>query len=280
MTRLGGFGIPGTGAIERTSHKELLWGGDDRRIMALWKSEVISGATRDAANTPTTVLRPGLILGRLTSSGELEEWDGDASDGTQYIAGILDTELKATDFDANNADRSFRILVRGPVRAGALTIEGTALVGHTDEYLARRALVQAGFVFDDDPFGLKAGFGERYLTTSGAVTVTADQNGTTFVASGADTNFTLPAAKPGLSFDFIMATDHELVVTSPTADNIVVGNDASADSVTFTTAGQQIGARMRLKSVYVGTTIKWLCETVLPPFGTGTTGAFAYAIGT
>jgi hypothetical protein len=279
---MGGWGTPGVGAERAVTESELLWGADQARNAALWKSAVISGASRDAANTPATILRPGLIMGKLTSGGEVEEWDADATDGTQNIAGVLDTELRAQDFDATNQDRVFRLLVaRAPVKARKLLIEGEAFVGHAHEYLARRQLVAAGFVFDDDPFGYKAGRGDRVERVTGTTdTLTADQNGMTlFYSNAASVTVTLPELQPGLEFTLMREGDEEFIVTSAEGDNIVVGNDLSADSITFTTAAEHIGAGVRVRSVYVGTTLKWLAEIVPTPLGTDLSG-FTFALGT
>lgn len=270
---MGGWGIAGVGAERTVSESEILWGADQARNAALWKSAIISGASRDAGNTPTTVLRPGLLMAKVTSTGEYEEWDADASDGTQDILGILDSELRAQDYDATNQDRMFRMLVaRAPIKASQLLIQGSALVGHVDEYLARRQLVAAGFVFDDDPMGYKAGRGARVATVTGTTdALTADENGTTlFYSNAASVTVTLPAAKPGLEYELVRAADEEFIVVSPTADDVIVGNDLTADGVTVTTAGEQIGVRWRVRSVYFGTAIRWLIEGPLCPFGVGT----------
>lgn len=285
-TNAGGFGTPGQGDLASTSEREIIWGGDDTKGLIMRRNGLISGVTRDAGNSPTSVLRAGLILGRITASGAYTQFDISATDGSQYPAAILAIEALATDFGGSNADRVFGVITRAPVRAAMLLIKGSSLVGHADEYLVRRALADAGFVFDDDPMGYLAGRGERvYQATGTAETLTASQNGSLVVASNAAAEtITLPAIKVGLSFDILRTGDQNLIVTSPEGDNIIVGNDLSADSVTFSTAGQRIGARLRMRCIYVnvsGTmTPKWLCETVLPPFGTGTTGAFAYAIAT
>lgn len=267
---MGGWGTPGVGAERAVTESELLWGADHARNATLWKSGVISGAARDAGNSPTTVLRPGLILGKLDSGNEFEEWDADASDGSQYIAGILDTEMRAQDFDATNQDRVFRVLVaRGPVKARKLLIEGAAFVGHSHEYLARRQLAYAGFVLDDDPFGYKAGR-PRFATVTGTSdTLTADENGShLFYNNAAAVAVTLPALKPGLEFNIMRVADEELVVSSAAGDDIIIGNDLSADSVTVTTAGEQIGAWYTFRSVYVATTLKWLLRINVVPFST------------
>lgn len=276
----GGWGGGGVGSERSTIESEIMWGADQARNGALWKSAIFSGTMRDDANTPTTHLRPGLIVGKLDSGGEHEEWDADVATGTQNIAGILDAELRATDFDANNADRHFRLLVaRAPVKARKLLIQGDAFIGHVDEYLARRQLVAAGFIFDDDPFGYKAGLGNRVERVTGTSdTLTTDQNGMLLIYSNAaSVTVTLPAIKAGLVYDLLREGDEEFIVVSPTADNVIVGNDLSADGVTFTTASEHIGAQVRVESIYVGTTLKWRMTLPHVPFGTGV-NTLTYAI--
>jgi hypothetical protein len=277
----GGWGIPGVGADRTVTESEILWGSDQVRSSILWKSGVISGTTRDAGNTPTTILRPGLILGKLDSSENLyEEWNADVATGTQNFAGVLDTELRAQDFDATNADRVFRVLVgRAAVKARRLLIEGAAFLGHANEYLARRQMVAAGFVFDDDPQGYLGGLGNRFATVTGTSdTLTALETGTTlFYSSASAVAVTLPTLQAGLVYEIVRTGDEEIVVSSAAGNDMLVGNDASASSITFTTAGQHIGATIRVEGVYVGTTLKW--KTTLPPapFGTGT-ATLAYGI--
>ena len=278
----GGWGKPGVGTAREVTESEILWGSDQARNAALWQSGVISGTTRDDANSTTTILRPGLLLGKLDSTGEYEEWDADVATGTQNIQGILDTEMRAQDFDAANSDRVFRILrARAPVKVRKLLIQGSAFVGHVDEYLARQQLHSAGFVLDDDPFGYKSGMVDRYEVVSGTTdTLSADQNGMTlFYSNAASVTVTLPAAKPGLRYELCRTGDEEFIFVSPTADDVIVGNDLSADGITVTTAGEHLGVRWRLRSVYVSTTVKWLVEGPLTPFGTGTATP-AYSIQT
>lgn len=269
---MGGWGVPGVGAERTVTESELLWGSDQARNGALWQSKVVSGAARDAGNTPTTVLRPGLLMGILTSSGELEEWDADALDGTEVLAAILDVELRAQDFDATNQDRVFRALVaRAPLKVRKLLIQGAAFVGHADEYLARRALHNAGYVLDDDPLGYKSGAIQRFDTNTATTdTITADENGKTlFYTNAAAVAVTLPTLVPGLEFTFIRVADEELKVSSAAGDDMVVGNDLSADSITFTTAGEQIGAAIHVRSAYVNGTLKWITSLPYTPFNTG-----------
>lgn len=274
--------IPGVGSSRSVTESEILWGADHARNATLFKDVVLSGAARDAGNSPTAVLRPGLLMGIVSASGEQEEWDADASDGTQNLAGVLDIESRQTDVDSNNEDQFYRMLVaRAPIKARKLLIQGSAFLGHVDEYLARRQLAAAGFVLDDDPFGYKAGRGDRQATVTGTTDVlTAAENGTRlFYNNAASVTVTLPTIQPGLVYELVRVADEEFIVTSAAGDDVIVGNDAEADSVTFTTASQHIGAIVRVESVYVGTTLKWLMTLPPAPFGTGT-ATMAYAIGT
>lgn len=150
MPALGGFGSPGVGTLDQTFEAEILWGGDNSKGIALYKSAVIDGATRSAGNTPTTVLQPGLLLGKVTATGKLKQWDDGAGDGTETIAGILIEQLKMTDGDGNNADRVLRVLVWGAIKVGSLLVKGVAFDGHADEAAGRTELNAKNFMLDDE----------------------------------------------------------------------------------------------------------------------------------
>lgn len=280
MSSTGQWGVPGIGADRTVTESEILWGADQARNGALWKSAVIGSATVDAGNTPTNLLRPGLLLGINSTSNEYEDWDPNASDGTQNLAGILDTEIRTYDLDATARDRVFRVLVgRAPVKAAKLLVEGTALGSSADEWLARRMLNAAGFVLDDDPFGYKAGAVARCaLVTGVADTLTAAENGSIIsYNNAASVTVTLPALEAGLEYTLLRVGDEEFIVASAEGDNIIFGNDLSGDSVTWTTATEHLGAGVRVRSIYVGTALKWLAEIVQTPFGTA--GGSAMTIG-
>lgn len=277
-----GFGKPGHGALVETGEREILWGGDDRRLPLLMKNYVVSSAARDAGNTPTTVLRRGLLMGKLDSGGELEEWDADASDGTQNIAAVLNNEITVLDSGATAVDRvPMPPLIMAPVIADRLLIQGSAFVGHIDEYLARRQMHAMGFHFDDDPHGYYSGLVKRFATVTGTTdTLTPQENGMTlFYNNAGSVTVTLPTIQPGLVYDLVRAGDEEFIVVSPTADNVVVGNDLSADGVTFTTASEHLGAAVRVESVYIGTALKWLMYLPYVPFNTGV-NTLTFAINT
>ncbi len=237
MSRVGYTGLPGVRAAIQNVESEIYWGGDDSRIYILRKDEDIASTARDAGSSPTTYLRKGLILGRITASGKLKEWNPDGSDGSEIACAVLDLDVDLLEYGAA-ADGWCRTAVRGPLKAGSIRAEGTAIGSSTDGYLARRQLVAQGFVFDDDPAGFLSGLVRRTSVKATDYTVVAADNGTQFHAITANATFTLPALVPGLSFDFVRASGHNLVIASAAGDDIIVGNDLSADSITFSTSQQ------------------------------------------
>jgi len=271
--------MPGTGAAVTTSDRQILWGGDESRIEVLRMDGTISSAAVDSGSSPTNVLRKGLLMGVITASGLQKEWNPDGTDGSQNLYGVNAEEQRMVDHYGVACNRFGPIIVKAPLQASKLLIEGTALVGHTDEYLARRSLARMGCRLDDDPQGFLAGVTPRVITKATNYTVVAADNGMLFVQKTADATFTLPAIKAGLTFEFLQSADFEMVVASAEGDNMVVGGDASADSITFTTASQQIGARVRVTGEYVDGTLKWIVELPHTPYGTGL-ATLAYAIAT
>ena len=262
-------GIPGASAAVYSVDYSLLWGGDESRIQVLRKDAWISSVMVDAANTPTTDIRKGLLLGKITASNKLVQWDPVAVDGTQELDCVLDEELKMLDGNGTAVDHFAKAILVAPLKASALRIKGAALVGHADEFLARRMLHESGCRLDDDPQGFLAGVRRRTVKKITNYTVLSSDNGTIFQLDTAAGAFTLPALKAGLNFEFVNLADFNMSVVSAEGDNMVGGNDASIDSVAWSTASNKIGARVRVQGVYVASVLKWLAEVVPAPFSTG-----------
>lgn len=277
----GQFGVPGQTAILESAANEFLWGGDASRIMVLQTDTKVLGAARDAGNSPTNVLRPGLLMGQVSASGGYMQYDPTATDGTQFPVGPLPVELKMIDIDGNNVDRHPPVIVRAPIKAANVYILGVALTSSDYQYLARRQLATNGFIFNDDPRNFLSGLARRTITKATNYTVVATDNGTLFQAITADATFTLPALATsiGTSFTFQRCSDHEMVVASAEGDNMVVGNDLSADSITFTTASEHIGAQIHVEAMLVNGTAKWVVTLPHVPFGTGV-NTLTYGIAT
>ncbi|WP_146595625.1 head decoration protein [Novipirellula galeiformis] len=120
---------------------DLLWGGDESRIEVLKSSaHAIDSASRDAGNTPTAVLRQGLILGLVTATGKLKQYDPDAEDGTEVPYGVLPVELRMTDELGVAVDRYCPVIVSAPVKSDRLLILGDSMIGHDDEDVTVAAL--------------------------------------------------------------------------------------------------------------------------------------------
>jgi len=281
----------GIAAISNSVETNLLWGGDRNQIGVLQHHGLVYSADiADAVNSPTTAIRAGLLVGMLTSSGELEEWDAEAQDGTQDLYGVVPQEFSTLDEYATAVDKiPPGPIVRAPLVASSLLIQGAAFVGHDDEFLARRNLQIMGCVLDDDPQGFKTGLINRTLSVAGTtLTPTTAQNGMTFLMSAeGSTTVTLPTCLPGLEYTFIRLTstanpaftEGELVVTTAGGADVMIGETADAavsdvDTLTYTTADQHNGSWVKVRGIYdMGITVpvaKWFVT-----YNAGNTAAFS-----
>jgi hypothetical protein len=93
-----------------------------------------------------------MVLGQITASKKLVQYDAGASDGSQTIVGILLDDTRVVNENGEDQDQPVRVLMSGDVRASQLLIKGAAFVGHTNEAAARTALKAVGkcFLFDDE----------------------------------------------------------------------------------------------------------------------------------
>lgn len=84
----------------------------------------IAAAAADVGNTGQThILRKTLVLGMITATGKLVEYDDDGTDdGRRTAYAILDqqVDLKRGDLTADNEDRTANVLLIGHVRSDQL----------------------------------------------------------------------------------------------------------------------------------------------------------------
>lgn len=273
----GHMAAPGINAPLSNVENTFYW--NNHYLNVFDKGSFVSSAV-DAGNTVTTVLRPGLLLGKVYSTGLLKEWNPSGTDGSQYIWGVLDNPGLSMADSLGTARARFRggLVIRGAVKPSRLLIPGQAsfgISGNANEYLIRHQLQQRGFLLQDDPLVDSLLTGTRFfgmfnniVAKTTAYTVKEYESGTLFTTRGAaaDLTFTLPTtAKKGLYYGFYNVADYEMLVASGTADTMVSFNDAAADSVAFTTASEQIGGSF----VVMGDGTSWL---VFPfSFGLGLT---------
>ncbi len=57
----------------------------------------VASTARDSGNTPTTTLRKGLVMGKITASKKYAEYDDAETDGTEVAVGILADSVDLTD---------------------------------------------------------------------------------------------------------------------------------------------------------------------------------------
>ncbi|OGT57674.1 MAG: hypothetical protein A3E01_02750 [Gammaproteobacteria bacterium RIFCSPHIGHO2_12_FULL_63_22] len=247
-----GFAVPGFTTARENSEAEIFWGPLELRHL---HNGLISGAARDTANSPTTVLRPGLVLGLITASNLYAQYSPTATDGTAVARAIALLECRATDIDGNNQNRLMPIAVGGPIKAANL-------IGL--DSLARRQLAN-NFLFDDDLPGRQfLGGPLKEVAKTADYSVVAADNGTLFTTTAAAGNvvFTLPTIARGLMFEFLNVVDFNMTVASAAGDDMVSINDASADSIAFSTGSQKIGGHVIVHSNDAGT--KWYVRNLSP----------------
>ena len=81
---------------------------------------VLDSTALDSGNSPTTTLRKGLVLGKVTATGEYKQYDPSASDGTSTARVILDDEVDLLDESGSAVDTEGLGAFRGDFVASAL----------------------------------------------------------------------------------------------------------------------------------------------------------------
>lgn len=254
---------PGITALSQETPKIVHW-GQPHSIFHAPQNQIVSTAT-DASNTPTTTLRAGMVLARITSSGKWTTCDPNAAGtGAEVPAGILLTDTPMLGASGSVEDKlGIPIALRAFLKAADILVEGTVLTSSTDEFYVRQRLMARGFLFDDD-FDQKLYapvLHGREKVVTGDTTVTAADNGTLFIVSGSSgaTIFTLPTFEAGLTFEFLQLDDQNMTIASASSsDNIVGKNDVAADSIAFSTMSEKLGAHVRLRSLEVSA--KWMTD--------------------
>lgn len=242
--------VPGLTTSRETYESEFRWGS---QWQGVFTNALIDGAARDSGNSPTYELRPGLLLGQVISTGKYKQYSPTATDGSEVAAGVLIEALRVQNFDGVDADRFYAVLVGGPVQASKIL---------NLDLMARQQMDK--FIFDDI-FQIPGNHWfpwKRFQTKTAAYTVVANDNYTLFdnVGAGAAITFTLPVLAAGYFFGFRVQADQNVTVASNEGDNMVAFNDASADSVAFSTGGELIGGMLVVFTNPAGT--KWIVQNV------------------
>lgn len=248
----GAYGVPGLSTEKSTDEAVFTW---EKPYNILYTNCYMDGAAADSGNSPTDILRPGLLLGRVTSTGKWKQWTPTATDGSEHIKGILAYALKMNE-DSTATDRWIGwVIVSGPVKASQLLIPGAAsrgINGDNNELLVRAQLTQCGrFIIDDELQGNPFGGWQRIVNadaidTSNAYTVLESDNNTLFLNDIA-CEYTLPTPRKGYRFMFASIAAGNMIVTC--TEKIIAFNNATADKVSFETDSEEIGGVIEILGV-------------------------------
>jgi len=225
-------GEPGSTAAIFNTESNIFWGSGNAVSPA--HNFITISITSAAVDTgsPTTILRPGLILGKITSSGMYTNYSPTATDGSQQAVCVLPTEINMLDpVTGTVANRVTSAVINGPIKASAC---------YGLDNISRAQLEAQGVLWDDTR-GTSVGLSYiKTLNKAASYTVLATDNNTLFTASAAAT-FTLPTIAAGLHFEFYNLANTDMAVTSAEGTNIVTDGNASASTLTFSTASHKIG---------------------------------------
>lgn len=244
--------IPGFSSAYETYENAFKWGRDNAALIV---GILLDGTARDVGNTPSTVLRPGLVLGQIGASGNWRDFGDNNIDGSDEAGAVLISSFRMTDLDSNNVQRFVWALVGGPVRANKL-------LGLTEQ---ARVQMSGRFFFDDRSYVQEGVPRQRTIAKTANYTVVAADNGTCFTTTGAvaPVNFTLPAPAKGLRYRFFNTVNQNMVVTAP-ATKLIGLNGTGFTTLTFSTANQKLGAVADVEADDTGS--NWLAI----PLGTAT----------
>jgi hypothetical protein len=239
--------LPGMGTVVETFEAAYCWGPYPRYFTGAY----IGAGAVDSGNSPTTTLRMGLVMGKQIATGQWVNYSPTATDGSEVAAGVLVENLRMTDVVSGATQaRFYAIMVSGGVQSAKLIgLDSMA-----------RAQMSKVFLFDDYLPGNDFFPYQRFQTKTTNYSILASDNGSHFdnTGAGAPVTFTLPPIANGLFFGFTVVAGQNLAVTSFEGTNIVAFNNASASTLTFSTAGALIGGMIRFYTNPGAT--KWLVE--------------------
>jgi hypothetical protein len=245
----GSYGIPGQTDIYTSVEATIQWGGFFGPFT--WQYAVIDSAAVDAGNTPTTFLRPGLLMGIKTATNTWVAYAYTNTDGSQVAQGILTIDMDMIDPYTNaGAARNVPMLSSGPVKS-------SQIIGLDN---LSRSQLRGRFLFDDDLPNIRSFYpyiNTRVFTTS-PYQVLATDCGSLLIANAAGAFvFTLPPIADGLTFTFLNYAAQNMTVSSTEGTNIISDTNLSASNVIFSTASHKQGGMVDFWSFYDGSVLKW-----------------------
>jgi hypothetical protein len=212
----------------------LAWGGTFGRPEWQWNygNKRISGAARDAGNTPTTTLRAGLLMGCVTSGNLWKEWNPSGTDGSQWLRGIL---LSAVDTQRGGSNQNRfigNIAQFGAFKGSKILIPGEAdygLVGKDLEFMVRNAFT-GQFRLDD--FN-QEGFRQITIATSTTLDYTYHNAVIDNIGAAGAVTLTLPTPRRGFRLRIIQQGGQNIVLNSSASNEFIPQSGTPATSITI-----------------------------------------------
>lgn len=167
----------------------------------------ISGAARDAGHAgQTTILRAGLLMGRVRGSNVVTTWNPAGTDGSQDLYGILLITTSTQEFGADRAKWNSFVLVGGLVRSASIIVPGNAAagLGGPNGAYVRQTLSNAGRFRVDDGEHDWIGNGYRGIEVRSANFTPAYRDSGKLFGLDNDAQVTLPLVgnSKGVVYDF------------------------------------------------------------------------------
>lgn len=239
--------LPGMGTLVEEYEAAYTWGPYPR----FFQGANINASAADSGNSQSSTLRIGLVMGLQLSTQTWLQYNPAATDGTEVASGVLPFTIRMQDvLLQTNQGRFYAMLVGGGVQA-------SKLIGL--DALARSQMA-GNFWFDDDLPGRHQFPFRRFQTKTANYQIVAADNLSHFDNLGAagEVDFTLPPIANGYWFGFHAIAGQTIKVISSEGTNIVAFNNASANSVAFSTGGQIIGGGVNVYTNGAGT--KWIVD--------------------
>ncbi len=216
----------GMGTVVFEFQSAFMWNGP---FTARYQPAQFSSAAVDSTNTPTTILRMGLVMGQITASGLWKQYSATATDGSQNAKGVLPIGLNMNNYlTSTQENRYWGIMVGGCVKAsGLIGLDANA-----------REQMRSAFQFDDNVLGSGWFPWKTWQLKTTNYQLLASDNQTLFTNDGAigEVDLTLPAIANGYVFGLKCNAAQVFKFISTEGANIV-GDTLTRSSVSVTAIG-------------------------------------------
>lgn len=254
LKRMGAHrGLPSISTEEFIETGEVLQG---RYEQSQFFQGIVGSNARDAGNDPTTLLRPGLMMG-IDSNDDVVHFDPDGAatnSGGEFFA-VMQQELNMGLTNQTDISEG-SLLVAGVIDPNKICLASQStrgIVGLAAEFYLRK-LMARNFILEDNPHEPQIGTwnSESAEDTSRALVETErDKLFHNTGASGA-VDLDLPATpKRDLAYYFQSRVAQDFSVTSVTTNDIIIATDIAATTITIASAN--VGGSFWL----VGNGSKW-----------------------